>query len=129
MQLRGLTTSGMKEKMRNKRTIFWTLITDSQRQRETHQSNWVWYADGTGTKPVWKKDERVNLWKSTREPLFKKGIYGTISLGEIIKAFGTPDDKKQWCKTLENIGLIETNAGLETAQPQSTTASSEETNK
>lgn len=128
--------------MRTKRTIFWTLMTDSQGQRETHRSNWVWHADGVETKSVWKKEQEDGmLWKEEREPLFKKGIYGTISLGEIVKAFGTPDDKKQWCKTLEAIGLMETNAGiepsgarindksLEPSQSQPTTASSEETNQ
>ena len=83
------------------------------------------------------------LWTEEREPLFKKGIYGTISLGEIIKAFGTPDDKKQWKRTLESIGALGLSVGiegeaeqlgagikykdLEPSQPQPTTASSEET--
>ena len=122
--------------MRNKRTIFWTLMTDSQGQRETHKSNWVWYADGVGTRKVWKKEKEDGmLWKEEREPLFKKGIYGTISLGEIVKTFGTPDDKKQWKRTLESIGALGLNIeiqgfrDLEPSQPQPTTASSEETHQ
>lgn len=110
------------------RTIFWTLMTDSRGQRETHKSNWVWYADGVGTKPVWKKEEEGMLWSEERVPLFNKGIYGTISLGEIVKIFGTQEDKKQWCKTLEDIGLV-AGRGLEPSQSQSTTASSEETHQ
>ena len=114
------------------RTIFWTLMTDSRGQKETHKSNWVWYTDGTGTKVEWKKEQEGKLWTKEREPLFKKGIYNTISVGELIKTFGTPDDKKQWCKTLEGIGALglgagfETSGGLEPSQPQPTTASSEE---
>lgn len=104
-----------------RRTIFWTLMTDSQGQKETHKSNWVWYADSTGTKIKWQKEMLGKMWTSKRVPLFKKGIYNTISMGELVKAFGTPDDKKQWCKTLEDIGLAP-------AQPQNTTASSEENN-
>lgn len=129
--------------MRNKRTIFWTLMTDSQGQRETHKSNWVWYVDGVETKPVWKKEKDGMLWKEEREPLFKKGTYGTISLGEIVKAFGTPDDRKQWKRTLESIGALGLSVGLEgeplgagindkylePSQPYSTTASSEETHQ
>lgn len=122
--------------MGNKRTIFWTLMTDSRGQKETHRSNWVWYADGTGTRVKWKKEKEGKLWKEEREPLFKKGIYGTISLGEIVKAFGTPDDKKQWKRTLESIRALGLSSGIqeccadpEPSQPQSTTASSEETNQ
>ena len=111
------------------RTIFWTLMTGSEGQRETHKSNWVWYADTTETRVKWKKEKEGNIWSEEREPVFKKGIYGTISLGEIVKIFGTQEDKKQWCKTLEAIGLMETNAGLEPSQPQPTTASSEETHQ
>ena len=129
------------------RTIFWTLMTDSREQRETHKSNWVWYADTCETKIKWKKKKEGMLWTEEREPLFKKGIYGTISLGEIIKAFGTPDDKKQWCKTLESIGALGLSIGLEAeedlessraeikykdlepSQSQPTTASSEETHQ
>ena len=106
--------------MSDKRTIFWTLMTDSQEQKETHKSNWVWYADGLRTKLEWKKRMLGKMWTSTRVPLFKNGVYNTISMGELVKAFGTPDDKKQWCKTLKDIGL-------ETSQPQTTTASPEET--
>ncbi len=121
------------------RTIFWTLMTDSRGQKETHKSNWIWYVDGVGTRPKWKKKEEGKLWNEEREPLFKKGTYGTISLGEIVKAFGTPDDKKQWCKTLEGIGALglglgfeeelKQSTGLEPSQSQTTTASSEETHK
>ena len=133
------------------RTIFWTLMTDSKGQRETHKSNWVWYADTSETKIKWKKKKEGMLWTEEREPLFKKGIYGTISLGEIIKAFGTLDDKKQWCKTLESIGALGLSVGLggetkqlgglepsragikykdlEPSQSQPTTASSEETHQ
>lgn len=106
--------------MRNKRTIFWTLMTDDRGQRETHKSNWVWYVDGTETKLKWQKEMLGKMWTGKREPLFKKGIYSTISVGELIKAFGTPDDKKQWCKTLGDIGLVP-------AQPHTTSASPEET--
>ena len=126
--------------MKNKRTIFWTLMTGDKEQRETHKSNWVWYVDGLGTKLEWKKEILGKMWTSKRVPLFKKGIYGTISLGELVKAFGTPDDKKQWRKTLESIGALGLNVALETprtelgtaeaklkpAQPQPTTASSKE---
>lgn len=113
--------------MTNKRTIFWTLMTDDRGQRETHQSNWVWFIDTLGTKVEWKKEMLGKMWKGVRVPLFKRGVYNTISVGELIKAFGTPDDKKQWCKTLKDIGALGFGAELETAQPHTITASPEET--
>ena len=121
--------------MRNKRTIFWTLMTDSRGQKETHKSNWVWYVDSLGTKVEWQKEMLGKMWTSKRVPLFKKGVYNTISVGELVKTFGTPDDKKQWCKTLGDIGALGFKTSLETAgtglepsQPHNTTASSEENN-
>ena len=120
--------------MRNKRTIFWTLMTGDKEQKETHKSNWVWYVDGTETKVEWKK-AGDSMWKGVRVPAFKKGVYSTISVGELVKAFGTPDDKKQWCKTLGDIGALSFKVSLETAgtglepsQTHNTTASSEEKN-
>ena len=114
--------------MQNKRTIFWTLMTDDRGQKETHKSNWVWFVDGLETKVEWKKTGNT-IWTDKRVPLFKKGVYSTISVGELVKTFGTPDDKKQWCKTLESIGAAGLSAGLETAQPHTTTASPEETHQ
>lgn len=115
--------------MVNKRTIFWTLMTDSQGQKETHKSNWVWYVDSIGTKVQWQKEMLGKMWTSKRVPVFKKGIYNTSSIGELVKAFGTPDDKKQWCKTLEDIELGTAGADLKPAQPHTTTASSKETHQ
>ena len=111
--------------MRDKRTIFWTLMTGDKEQRETHKSNWVWFVDGLETKIEWKKTEG-KMWTANKVPLFKRGVYSTISVGELVKAFGTPDDKKQWCKTLGDIGALGLSAGLEMAQPHTTTASPEE---
>lgn len=113
--------------MPNKRTIFWTLMTDDRGQRETHRSNWVWFVDGLETKIEWKKEMLGKMWKGVRVPVFKRGVYNTISVGELVKAFGTPDDKKQWCKTLGDIGLGTAETDLKTAQPYTTTASPEET--
>lgn len=114
--------------MRNKRTIFWTLMTDDREQRETHKSNWVWYVDSLETKIKWQKEMFGKMWTAHKVPLFKKGVYNTISVGELVKAFGTPDDKKQWCKVLNDIGALGFGAKLETAQPHTTTASPEENN-
>jgi hypothetical protein len=82
-----------------------------------------------GTKVEWKKEMLGKMWTAHRVPLFKKGIYGTISVGELVKAFGTPDDKKQWCKTLKSIGALGLGAELEPSQPHTTIASSEEANQ